>query len=235
MTPGTSSPPTVEHVLRLLRAQARPDQLPGMARFGIRVDRALGISMPVLRRLAKQIGRDPALAEALWSTGILEARIVASLVADAASFPVERMDAWTAEFDCWALCDQVCKNLYGRSPHAWELIRRWARDRREFVRRAGFVMMAELAVHDRRAPDARFLHLLPIIVRHAGDDRNFVKKAVNWALRQIGKRNGILGDAALELAQRLADSDSHSARWVGRDALRDIAAHRRRKSRGRDS
>jgi 3-methyladenine DNA glycosylase AlkD len=136
------------------------------------------------------------------------------------------MDTWVAGFNNWEICDQVCGNLFDRTPFAWEKIEKWVKDEREFVRRAGFVMMAELAVHDKKATDAEFLHLFPLIRKYAGDDRNFVKKAVNWALRQIGKRNNTLLDPAIALSRELASRPEKSAKWIGKDALRELAARK---------
>ena len=206
-----------------LRALARPDQLAGMARYGIRTDRALGgIGIPALRRIARETGRDPALARALWDTGIHEARILSAYVDDPASLPAAEMDRRARGFESWDVCDQVCGNLFDRTPHAWRKAVQWSRAKAEFVRRAGFSMMAGLAVHDKRSPDRDFLGFLPLIRTAAGDDRNFVKKAVNWALRQIGKRSPLLHAPALALARELSAAPSRSARWIGRDAEKEL-------------
>lgn len=206
-----------------LRALARPDQLAGMARYGIRTDRALGgIGIPVLRRIARETGRDAALARALWDTGIHEARILSAYVDDPATLAAGEMDRRARGFESWDVCDQVCGNLFDRTPHAWRKAVQWSRAKPEFVRRAGFSLMAGLAVHDKKRPDRDFLALLPLIRAAADDDRNFVKKAVNWALRQIGKRSPFLLAPALALARELSAAPSRAARWVGRDAEKEL-------------
>ena len=205
----------------------------GMARFGITAKNAYGVSMEPVRGIAKQLGRDHAFALELWKTGIREARILAALVADPKQLTASQMNAWTRSFDSWDVCDNAAIHLFRKSPLAWERALAWAQDPREFVRRAGFAMFATLAVHDKRAADETFLDLLPLIEATAIDERNFVKKAVNWALRQIGKRNPELRKAAIAVAQRLAESENSAARWVGKDALRElsVSSNTRRSSR----
>jgi 3-methyladenine DNA glycosylase AlkD len=212
-----------EIVERLAAASSEADRQ-GMARFGITSAKArvLGVRKPTLRAMAKAIGRDHALALELWATGVHEARILACLVADPTATGVELAEAWMADFDSWELCDQCCMNLLDRVPYAWEKAVEWSGREEEFIRRTGFVLMAVLAVHDKKAEDARFLAFLPLIERHAEDPRNFVKKAVNWALRSIGKRNARLREAAMETARRLIARDDKTARWIGRDALREL-------------
>jgi 3-methyladenine DNA glycosylase AlkD len=205
-----------------LRAAADPSRKPGMARVGIPVDRALGVSIPHCRRIAKAHRFDHALALDLWTTGIHEARIVASMVDDPAEVTAAQMDAWVADFDGWDVCDQVCSNLFGSSGHAFPAARDWVRRDEEFVKRAGFTLVAERAVHDREHDDAFWAGWLPVIRAGADDDRNYVKKAVNWALRQIGKRNEALNAAAIAEAESLLERDSSSARWIARDALREL-------------
>ncbi|MCP4380235.1 MAG: DNA alkylation repair protein [Hyphomicrobiales bacterium] len=194
----------------------------GMARYGINTDRAFGVSMTQLRPLARAHKKDHALAAALWSSGYHEARLLAVLVEDPKQVTEEQMDAWVADFDSWDLCDQACMKLFDRTPFVEDKIRIWAMDEREFVRRAAFAMLAAYAVHGKAVPDDRYRSFLPLIERHATDSRNFVKKAVNWALRQIGKRSLTLHGPALELAERLAASNDKTARWVGRDAVREL-------------
>jgi 3-methyladenine DNA glycosylase AlkD len=193
-----------------------------MARFGINVDNALGISVTQLRKLARQIQRDHDLAEQLWTTGIHEARILASIVDLPSEVSEAQMEAWAAEFNSWDLVDQCCGNLFDKTPFAWDKATQWSRREEQFVKRAGFSLMAYLAVHDKKAPDARFERFLPIIEREASDDRNFVKKSVNWALRQIGKRNARLNEAAIRRAERIKRIDSKAARWIASDALREL-------------
>lgn len=179
--------------------------------------------MATMRPLVRRLGRDHALAAALWKTGWFEARVLAAFVEEPAAVTPAQMDRWTRAFDNWAVCDSACIHLFSRSPHAWTRARIWAASDREFTRRAAFALLAGLAVHDKRATDAAFVRMLPLIERHAVDPRNFVKKGVNWALRQIGKRTQGLNRRAVAAARRLAESDSASARWVGKDALRELS------------
>jgi 3-methyladenine DNA glycosylase AlkD len=194
----------------------------GMARFGINAERAFGVSMAQLRPLAKQLGRDQELSTDLWATGFHEARLLAVLIGEPAKVTRSQMDDWAAAFDSWDLCDQACMKLFVRTSFVDDRITVWAADEREFVRRAAFALMASKAVHHKKAPDEEFTGLLDLIEQHAGDERNYVRKAVNWALRQIGKRSLTLHQPALELAERLAARDDKSARWIGRDASREL-------------
>ena len=217
--------PSVDEVLSRLRRLARPGGREGMARFGINPERALGVRIPDIRVLAKELGTDHGLALALWRTQVHEARILASMVADPARVSERQMESWVKGIDSWDVCDQVCGNLFDRTPFARSKSIEWAGREQEFVKRAGFAIMAWRAVHDRAAEDEEFLELLPVIEREASDDRNFVKKAVSWALRQIGKRNRALNRAAAATAKRLAeDGAAPAARWVGRDALRELTS-----------
>jgi 3-methyladenine DNA glycosylase AlkD len=207
-----------------LESLARPGGREGMARFGINPDRALGVRIPDLRRLAKEIGTDHRLALALWRSGLHEARILASMIDDPEKVTETQMESWARDFDSWDLCDQCCGNLFDKTPFAYRKATEWAGREEEFVKRAGFALMAWAAVHDKRSADRAFLRFLPIIEREAGDDRNFVKKAVNWSLRQIGKRNRRLQREAMAAARRLAKSDTPSARWIGTDAVRELSS-----------
>jgi 3-methyladenine DNA glycosylase AlkD len=211
-----------DDVLAALREQARPENVPGMARFGINPQNTLGISVPMLRRYARSLGRDHALALDLWASGVHEARILAALVEEPGRVTPEQMDVWVADLDSWDVCDHVCGNLFDRTPYAFDKVAEWSRRDEEFVRRAAFALLAELAVHDKRAPDERFLDCFPFIVSAATGDRNYVKKAVNWALRQIGKRNPALNTRAIELAHEIQRIDARSARWIAADALREL-------------
>jgi len=199
-----------------------PAAVAGMARYGIRSQQVLGVGMPRLRALAKRIGRDHALAQQLWLTGILEARAVASMIGDPKLVTEELMETWVADFDSWAVCDGACCTLFDKTKFAWKKALEWSRRDEEYVKRAGYTIMAALAVHDKSAPDAKFLRLLPAIRRGATDERNFVRKAVNWALRQIGKRNRNLNCAAIAAARQIHTMDSRSARWIASDALREL-------------
>jgi 3-methyladenine DNA glycosylase AlkD len=213
---------TYDDILADFAAHRNPDALAGMARYGITTARAYGISIPHLRTLAKGIGTDHALAGQLWASGIHEARILAGLVADPRAATEAELEAWAGDFDSWDLCDQCCANLFERTPFAYAKAVEWSAREAAFVKRAGFVLMARLAVSDKRADDARFLAFLPLIQREATDDRNVVKKAVNWALRQIGKRNRALNAAAIKTANAIRALDSRAARWIAADALRDL-------------
>ncbi len=217
-------PEDVIKKLKALSKNAKPGFREGMARYGIVSDTALGIPVPETRRLAKEIGKDHALALRLWKEDIHEAKILASMIDDPELVSENQMDKWAGDFYSWDICDQCCGNLFDKTPHCEKKIRQWVADEREFVRRAGFVMMAARAVHDKKAKDAEFLLYLPLIEKYSTDQRNFVKKAVNWALRQIGKRNAKLHKEALSIARRLASSSDRAARWIGSDARRELEA-----------
>jgi 3-methyladenine DNA glycosylase AlkD len=213
-----------EDALRWLRQRGSKRNVEGMARYAITSPKAFGVSAVPMRALAKKCGRDHALALKLWDSKWHEARIVASLVDEPDRVTPAQMDRWAGAFDNWAVCDSVCFHLFDRTPHAWAKARQWSRHDKEFVKRAGFTLIAGLAVHDKQRGDRRFLAFLPIIERHADDERNFVKKAINWALRQIGKRNPSLNAAAVTVATRLSKRESAAARWVGKDALRELTS-----------
>jgi 3-methyladenine DNA glycosylase AlkD len=215
-----------DEVVARLRGMGSERNREGMARFGINTEKALGIGVTQLRKLARSIGRDHELAADLWATGIHEARILASMVDEPSMVTRGQMDRWARDFDSWDLVDQCCGNLFDKTPHAWDKAVQWSKRKPEFTKRAGFALMAWLAVHDKTAPDKRFRELLSLIEQAADDDRNFVKKAVNWALRQIGKRNAALNGAALKTAHKIAKRDSKSARWIARDAIRELETRR---------
>ncbi len=212
----------LDEALARLHAAARPDQLAAMARFGLTGDTRLGLAVPTLRALGREFRRDHPLALALWDTGIPDAQILASLVAEPARFTVAQMDQWVAGLQAWDVCDQACLNAFVKSPLAWAAIPRWAARETAFERRAGFSLLAVAAVHQKSRPDEDFLAMLPLIEAASGDDRNFVKKAVNWALRQIGKRSPTLREPALTLAEKLCLQEPRSARWIGHDARREL-------------
>lgn len=216
---------TVDQVVQALRDLGSEHDRQGMARFGIEVTHALGISVTTLRQLSRKLKGRHELALALWETGIHEARLLAAIIADPKLMDSSTADCWAADLDSWDLCDQFCLNLIRKSILAWDKAFSWCRDRRTFVRRAGFSLMAVLAVHDKEAADEQFHACLAEIERASEDDRNFVKKAVNWALRQIGKRCDSLYAPALDLAQRLTTSGSKAARWIGRDAVKELERH----------
>jgi 3-methyladenine DNA glycosylase AlkD len=212
--------------LAFLQSQANPANVLGMARYGIRGEGILGVNIPVLRRLARELKPNHDLAEELWASRVHEARILASMVDAPALVTDAQMEQWAIEFDSWGVCDQVCSNLFDRTPFARVKALRWSRRDETFVKRAGFVLMAVLAVHDKHLTDAAFRPFLSRIKAEAHDERNFVKKAVNWALRQIGKRNTRLHARALVLAQTLCRAKSSAARWVGHDALRELQSEK---------
>jgi 3-methyladenine DNA glycosylase AlkD len=193
-----------------------------MARYGIRSTAALGVAAPAMKAIAKRAGRDHELAQKLWATGVREARHIAAWVDDPSLVTPGQMDRWARDFDSWDIVDGVCGHLFVYAPSAWKKALQWPHRKEEFVRRAGFSLMAWLAVHDKESGDEAFLPCFDLIEEYAGDDRNFVKKAVNWALRQIGKRNARLRKTAAEVALRLKESDNASARWIGSDALREL-------------
>lgn len=213
---------TAAEILRQLQCKASPANLEGMARFGIKVEKRYGVSVPEMRRIAKETGKNHALAGELWKTGIEEAKIVASMIAVPQEMSAEEMDAWVLDFDSWDVCDQVCMNLFDKTAFARQKISAWSVREEEFVKRAAFALIACLAWHDKEAPDQDFLDFLPIIQRGATDPRNFVKKAVNWALRHIGKRNARLNQAALKTAKAIQRLDSKAARWIAANAIREL-------------
>lgn len=214
----------VESTLTWLKRHATKRTLDGMARYGLPSDNALGVSVGDIRLLAKRSGRNHELAVALWDTGVYEARMLTAFVDEPSKVTRTQMDRWCRDFDSWGICDGLCFHLFDKTPFAWEKARQWAASPREFVKRAGFALMASLVVHDKAAPGPRFLEFLPLIEQGAHDERNFVKKAVNWALRCIGKRDLKLNAAAITVAKRLAQSKEASCRWVGKDALRELAS-----------
>jgi 3-methyladenine DNA glycosylase AlkD len=211
-------------VLDILKNLSDPRNVEGMARFGIKPAVAYGVPKPALRRLAKDLGRDHDLARQLWDSGVHDARVLASMIDNPARVSKAQMDAWAGDFDNWDICDQCCLNLFWKTASGYEKAEEWTASDREFVKRAGFVLMASLAVHDKKASDIKFERFLSIIEREAADDRNFVRKAVNWALRQIGKRNARLRQEAIQVALELQQAESKSARWIGSDALRELSS-----------
>jgi 3-methyladenine DNA glycosylase AlkD len=211
-------------VLGRLRSHANPANVAGMARYGINSQGTLGVPVPVLRGLAREIGKDHALALELWASGLHEARILATLVDEIERVTPGQMNRWARDFDSWDVCDQACQNLFRYSPSAFAKSAEWSHAPAEFARRAGFSLMAGLAVKAKTAPDAAFEDFLPLIAGAAGDSRNMVKKAVNWALRQIGKRNPRLRQAAIAAAEEIHAQGTPSARWIASDALRELRA-----------
>ena len=213
---------SVKDVLDKLQSKAQPEQLKGMAKYGMTVEQRLGVSVPDMRKLAKEIGRDHKLALDLWRTGIAEARILAAMVGDSDKLTEEQMEDWVKGINSWDVCDQVCMNLFEKNQLAWKKIIDWSEREEEFVKRTAFSLLACLAWHDKKASDEKFIELLPVIIRGATDERNFVKKAVNWALRNIGKRNLSLNKAAINTAREIQRLDSKAARWIASDAIREL-------------
>lgn len=218
--------PNRAEILERLTSQANPENVAGMARFGINPQGTLGVSIPTLRQMAKETGKDHHLAQALWDSGLHEARILASMVDDPSLVSEEQMENWVKDFDSWDICDQVCSNLFDRTSYAYQKASEWSTREEIFVKRAGFTLMASLAMHDKKAQDEKFEQFFPTIARASTDERNFVRKAVNWALRGIGKRNRYLNGRAIQTAQEIQKIDSKTARWVAADALRELTSEK---------
>jgi 3-methyladenine DNA glycosylase AlkD len=220
--PKLSAAAEARAILADLERRGSSKERAALARYGIVAEAALGIAVGTLKQLAKQRGRDQALAEALWSSEVYEARMLAAFVGEPERITAARMDHWCRDFDNWAVCDTVCFHLFDRTPHAWNKVDKWSKRQPEYERRAAFALLWGLTVHDKAAEDARYLRGLAAIEAAADDARHYVKKAVNMALRATGKRNPALRAASLATAKRLADSADETARWIGRDALREL-------------
>jgi len=212
----------VREVLGWLEAAGTKKTRDSYARYGIDAPKAFGVSLVDIQKIAKRVGRDHDLALALWETGWYDARLLTAFIDDPAKVTAAQMDRWARDFDNWGVCDTLCFKLFDKTPHAWKKVDQWAPKKPEFVRRASFALIASLGVHDKKAPDELFLRRLPLIENAASDDRNFVKKGVSWALRVVGRRSVVLHEASLALALRLAESPEASARWIGRDAAREL-------------
>jgi 3-methyladenine DNA glycosylase AlkD len=211
-------------IMERLRTLSNPEAVKGMARYGINPSNTYGVSIPNLRKMAKEIGVNHSLAQQLWASGLHEARILASMIDDPKMVTEEQVESWVRDFDSWDVCDQCCANLFQDTRFAYEKATEWSSSDEEFVKRAGFVLMARLAVSDRKADDAKLELFLPIIKRESADNRNYVKKAVNWALRQIGKRSRNLNNKSIDVAREIQDMDSKSARWIAADAIRELTS-----------
>ena len=209
-------------IIKKVASLSDPEAVKGMARFGINPENTYGVSLPSLRKIARETGKDHVLALKLWTSGIHEARLLASMVDEPEMVTEAQMESWVKDFDSWDVCDQCCSNLFDKSKLAYQKASEWSRREEEFVKRAGFVLMATLAVHDKKASDEDFLKFLPMIKRESTDNRNFVKKAVNWALRQVGKRNLGLNKMAIKAAGEIKQIESKSAGWIAADALREL-------------
>ena len=214
----------VRFALKWLKSHSTKSTLDGMARYAIPSDHALGVAYKDMKALGKRLGRGHELAAALWDTGVYEARMVASFVADPLQVTPAQMVRWCKDVDNWAICDTMCFNLFDRTAHAWAKVTQWSSSKDEFVKRTAFALLWSLSVHDKRAGNEPFVQALVLIERGADDGRNFVKKAVNMALRAIGKRNRALNEAAAAVARRLAGSPNATSRWVGKDALKELTS-----------
>ena len=212
----------VDETLRWLEKRGSKAGRDGMARYGIVAPKAYGVSMATMKSLAGKLGKDHDLALALWDTEWFEARILTSFVDEPARVTASQMDKWARDFDNWAICDSICFHLFDKTPHAWRKIDQWSKRKDEFVKRAAFALLASIALHDKKAPDAPFMKSLKLIENAADDERNFVKKGVSWALRGVGHRSKALHSASLDLANKLAASDDKTKRWIGKDTIRDI-------------
>jgi len=217
---------TVPEILAWLERRGSAKNVAGMARYAIVAKRVFGVSVGDLREIARQVGRDHRTALALWKSGWYEARMLTAFVDEPDQVTPAQMERWAKDFDNWAICDAMCFHLFDKSPHAWRMVRAWSTRKEEFVKRAAFALIAGMALHAKTAPDQPFVASLRLIERGAADPRNFVKKGVSWALRAVGKRSPDLRRRAIALSKRLAASPDPAARWVGRDALRDLSRNR---------
>ena len=215
---------TFKNTLKILKSKSRPDQLEGMARFGISPEKRLGVAVPELRMLAKEIGKDHQLALKLWQTKIPDAMILASMIDNPAEVTEKQMELWASDFNSWDLCDQTCMNLFDKAPFVMKKIKAWSKRKEEFVKRAAFALIASITCHDKNLPDNKFYELLQILKKSSTDERNYVRKAVNWALRNIGKRNANLNKIAIDYAKKIQKIDSKAARWIAADAIRELAS-----------
>lgn len=213
-------------LVKILKSKSNKKNVIGMAKFGMTSTNRLGVSVPDMRKIAKQNGKDHSVALELWDTRIPEAQIVAGLIAEPEKLTEEQMEHWVKDINSWDVCDQVCMNLFDKSPFAWKKIHEWSSRDEEFVKRTAFSLIACIAWHDKTLPDEKLIELFPLIKREATDERNFVKKAVNWALRHIGKKNKNLNKAAIKLAKEIKQIDSKSARWIATDAIRELESEK---------
>lgn len=217
---------TVDEVMQELQAKAKPGNVEGMARFAVVGDQRMGVSVPDMRKIAKSIGKNHQLALDLWDTGVPEGMIVAGMIAEPEKLTEQQMEDWVVDINSWDICDQVCMNLFEKSPLAEVKIFEWSVREEEFVKRTSYALIACLAWHDKQAGDEQFINYFPLIVAGSTDERNFVKKAVNWALRNIGKRNQNLNSESIQVARQIQEIDSKSARWIASDALRELESEK---------
>ena len=215
-----------EEIIRELESLSNLEYVEGMRRFGINPKKVYGVRMPDLRRIAKKSGKNHELAGELWNHGYNETKIIASIIEDPKLVTEEQMERWVSQFNSWDVCDQCCMNLFRKTPYAYKKIYEWSSREEEFVKRASFALIAVLAVHDKNADDSKFEELFPLIIEQSNDNRNFVKKAVNWSLRQIGKRNENLNERAIEVAEEIRKQDFKSAKWIAADALKELKSEK---------
>lgn len=215
-----------EEIISKLKSLSDPEAVKGMARYGINPKNNLGISIYKLRPIAKEIGKDHDLALKLWDSGIHDARLLACFIEDPAKVTGEQMDSWANDFDSWDICDQACTSLFDLTPLAWRKVVEWAEREEEFVKRGAFSLIAGLTVHDKKTGDKKFEQFFPLIKKHSIDERNYVKKAVNWALRNIGKRNLALNKQMIKLSEEILKIDSKSAKWIASDAIRELTSEK---------
>lgn len=216
----------LKDIILKLESLSNPEDIAGMARFGIKSNKAYGVRMPELTRIAKESGKNHELAKELWRHGYTETRILACMIDDPKLMSEDQMERWVLEFNSWDVCDQCCMKLFRKTPFAYQKIEEWSKRDEEFVKRAAFTLIATLAVHDKKADDEKFEELFHLIIRESRDERNFVKKAINWALRQIGKRNLNLNKKAIKVAEEIDQLDSRSAKWIAKDAIRELESEK---------
>ena len=218
-----------KEIIRKLRSLSNPKNVEGMARFGINPKNCLGVNIPILRAIAGKTGKNHKLANKLWSSKYHEVKILASMVADPKLTTEKQMDKWVKDFDSWDVCDQVIMNLFEDIPIAYKKAIEWSKNKEEFIRRAGFVMMARLAVSDKKTDNGKFEKFYPLIIKYSTDERNFVKKAVNWAIRQIGKRDKEMNKKMISLSKKVIKINSRSAKWIASGAIRELKDSKIRK------
>lgn len=217
---------TTSEVIKELKKHSNPKNIEGMKRYGIKADKAFGLNAPTMYAIAKRIGKNHELALELWATGYHEARHIAAMIDDPELVTKSQMNRWVKDFNSWDIVDGTCSNLFRKTPHAYEKILEWCERKEEYIRRAGFSLICYVAVHDKKRDDKDFLKFFPLIKKYSVDERNFVKKAVNWALRTIGKRSKFLNKEALKLAKEIQALESKSARWIANDAIRELTNHK---------
>ncbi|MBI5459784.1 DNA alkylation repair protein [Methanobacterium sp.] len=215
-----------DEIIQELESRSNPQDVEGMARFGINPQKTYAVRIPELRKIAKKAGKNHKLAAQLWEAGYRETRILACMIENPLQVTSEQMDVWAAEFDYWEICDQCCMKLFRMTPFAYQKVFKWSESEKEFKKRAAFALIAVLAVHDKKAPNENFEQFFPLIINESTDNRNYVKKAVNWALRHIGKRNTVLNKKAITVAQEIHKIDARSAKWIAADALRELKSEK---------